>query len=43
MLSYGGTVYLNFTRNIRQSKLELYFYEQLRQEGIHVKVESNRR
>ena len=43
MLSYNGTVYLNFTRNIRQSKLELYFYEQLRREGIHIKVESNRR
>lgn len=43
MLTYDNTMYINFTRNIRESKLELYFYEQLRAHGIHIKAESNRR
>ena len=42
-LTWGNTLYLNFTRNIRESRLELYFYEQLRAQGIAVLAESNRR
>lgn len=42
-LTWEDTLYLNFTRNIRESKLELYFYEQLRAQGIAVLAESNRR
>ena len=42
-LTWGDTLILNFTRNIRESKLELYFYEQLRALGISVRAESNRR
>lgn len=43
VLSYGGTVYLNFIRNIREPALESHFFEVLKQLGIPVKVESNQR
>ena len=42
VLSYGGTLYINFIRNIRQSDLESHFYRVLRQLGLPVTVESNR-
>ena len=43
VLSYGGTVYVNFIRNIRQPELERHFYAVLRELGIPVTVESNLR
>lgn len=41
VLSYGGTLYLNFIRNIREANLEYHFYCVLRELGIAVTVESN--
>lgn len=41
MLSYNGTVYMNFIRNTVESCLELEFYKVLRENGLHVCVESN--
>lgn len=43
VLAYKGKTYISFTRDIQKSNLELYFYEQFREIGIHAKVESNRR
>ena len=43
VVSYGDTMYLNLIRNIRESELELAFYQALHQLGLHVKVESNQR
>lgn len=42
VLSYGGTVYINFIRNIRQPELERHFHAVLRDMGLPVTVESNR-
>lgn len=41
VISYGGTLYLNFIRNSVESCLERKFYEVLRELGLHVLVESN--
>ena len=43
VVSYGDTMYLNLIRNIRESELELAFYQALHRLGLHVKVESNQR
>jgi hypothetical protein len=43
MLSYGGKLYINFLRTIKESELELEFFKVLRDFGIGVTVESNRR
>ena len=43
ILSYGQTLYINFTRNIREAKLERAFFAYLRRMGLHIKVESNQR
>lgn len=43
VLGYKGKTYINFTRDIQKSNLELYFHEELRAIGIRAKVESNRR
>lgn len=43
VLTYNGTVYVNFIRNIRESGLEMHFYRVLRRIGIHAKAESNQR
>lgn len=43
ILSYGQTLYINFTRNIREAKLERAFFTYLRRMGLHIKVESNQR
>ena len=40
-LSYGDTLYLNFTRTIREPVLEREFFRFLVKQGIHVKIESN--
>lgn len=42
VLSYEGTMYINFIRNIRQPELERHFHAVLRELGIPVTVESNR-
>lgn len=41
VLSYGDTLYVNFIRNIRESKLEYHFFRVLQEMGIPVQVESN--
>ncbi len=41
VLSYSGITYLNIIRNIKEPRLEMEFYKVLREEKIHVKVESN--
>ena len=42
MLSYNGTVYVNFIRNIQDAELERCFFLVLRDLGIHATVESNK-
>ncbi len=41
--SYGGKVYINFIRGIKESELERKFFTFLRREGLHVFIESNSR
>ena len=41
VLSYGGTLSLNFIRNIKESDLEYHFYCVLRDLGLSVTVQSN--
>lgn len=41
VLSYGGTLYLNFIRNIKESELELCFHRALQELGLTAEVESN--
>lgn len=41
MLSYDGTVYINFIRNIRDAELERHFFAVLQDLGLSVTVESN--
>lgn len=43
VITYNGTVNISFVRDVRKPELELAFYEQLRDLGIRVKVESNQR
>ena len=43
LLSYKGKAYLNFIRNIKEPRLEFELYRVLKEEGIKVKVESNKR
>lgn len=43
VLSYDGTLYMNFIRNTVESCLELEFYKVLHELGLKVKVESNGR
>ena len=42
VLSYGGTVYINFIRDICEPELEAQFFEVLRELGLPVTVQSNR-
>lgn len=42
VLSFGNTLYINFIRNIKESKLEYHFYRVLRDMGLPVQAESNR-
>lgn len=42
-VSYGGNVYLSFSRRIREPALEHAFFTALVRMGVPVKVESNRR
>ncbi|MDD6095426.1 MAG: hypothetical protein PUC29_06765 [Clostridia bacterium] len=41
MLSYDGTLYINFIRNIRDAELERHFFAVLQDLGLSVTVESN--
>ncbi len=43
VLSYGDKLYINFTRTVCESSLELEFFKILRDFGIAVTVESNQR
>ena len=43
VITYGGQVNISFVRNVQKPELELAFFEQLRDLGVHVKVESNQR
>ena len=40
-LSYKGTLYLNFTRTIRETDTERGFFRFLVRDGLHVRIESN--
>ena len=42
VLSFGDTLYINFIRNIKESKLEHHFHCVLRDMGLPVTVQSNR-
>ena len=41
-LSFKGTLYVNFIRNIQESGLEYHFYRVLQEQGLPVTVQSNR-
>ena len=41
VISFRDTLYINFTRNIREPNLEAHFFAVLRDMGIPVEVESN--
>ena len=43
MLSYGDNLYINFIRNVREPALEYHFHRVLRDMGLPVEVQSNRR
>lgn len=43
VITYRDTAYLNIVRNIKEPRLEGALYRILRDEGIHVKLESNER
>jgi NRPS condensation-like uncharacterized protein len=43
VITYNGKVNISFVRNVRKPELELAFFEQLRDLGVRVKVESNQR
>ena len=43
VLSYGDTLYINFIRNIKESRLEQHFCKQLQNLGLRVIAESNGR
>lgn len=43
VLSYNGKMYVNFIRKIKESELERIFFTKLVKNGVHVKIESNRR
>ena len=42
VLSYDGTLYINFIRNIQEPELEAHFAAVLRELGLPVQVQSNR-
>lgn len=42
VLSFNGTTYINFIRNIKESDLESHFYRVMRDMGIPMKVQTNR-
>lgn len=42
IISFGDTLTVNFTSGIVEADVERYFFRKLVQDGIHVKIESNR-
>ena len=40
-VSYGGKLYINFTRTVEESFLERAFFTRLVKMGVHVLIESN--
>ena len=42
-LSFGDTLYINFTRNIREPELEAHFFRVLRDLGLGAEVQTNSR
>ena len=43
VITYKGKVNISFARSVRKPELELAFFQQLRDLGVKVKVESNQR
>lgn len=43
MLSYKDKTYIHLIRNIKEPRLEMALYKVLREQNVHVKVESNER
>ena len=43
IMSYQGELVVNFASSIRETDIERYFFTKLVQDGIHVKIESNRK
>lgn len=42
IISYGGRLYINMIRNIKESELESLFFENLKSLGVDVDIEDNR-
>ncbi len=42
IISFKDTMTINFASNIVESDVERYFFQKLVQDGVHVKIESNR-
>lgn len=42
VISYGDSLYINFIRNIKESKVEYHFYKVLEDLGVKATVQSNR-
>ena len=42
IISYNGTLTINFASSIIETDVERFFFRKLVQDGIHVKIESNR-
>lgn len=42
IISFGNNMSITFASAIKQSDVEMYFFRKLVQDGIHVKIESNR-
>ena len=42
IISFEDVLTVNFASSIRETDVERYFFEKLVQDGIHVKIESNR-
>jgi len=42
IISYGDVLTINFASSIKESDVERFFFTKLIQDGIHVKIESNR-
>jgi hypothetical protein len=43
IISFGDTLTINFASSIVETDVERYFFRRLVEDGIHVKIESNRR
>mgnify|MGYP003299167672 CR=1 FL=1 len=43
VLSFGDTLYINLIRSSREPNLEAHFCRILKEQGLHVTVESNHR